>query len=119
MSEFSRIGLRGMRFHSFHGYYTEEQSVGNDYEIDVIAEAIIDQEGLEDALENTLNYEQIYHICRDEMNTPVRLIETVAYQILERLKEELSSNARYTVVIRKLHPLLGGIVDHAMIEIKG
>ncbi len=119
MSGLSRIGLKGMRFHSFHGYYAEEQSVGNDYEIDVIAEAIIDQEGLEDALENTLNYEQIYHICREEMNAPVRLIETVAYQILERLKDELSSNARYIVVIRKLHPLLGGIVDHAMIEIKG
>ena len=119
MAEVSRIGLQGMRFHSFHGYYTEEQSVGNDYEIDVIAETIIDEHDLDDTLENTLNYESIYSVCQEEMKTPVRLIETVAYQILDRLKNELSSNARYTIVIRKLHPLLGGIVDHAMIEITG
>ena len=114
----SRIALNGMQFHSFHGYYAEEQSVGNTYELDVIAESDIDLETLDDQLENTINYEQIYVICREEMATAQRLIETVARRILHRLVAEISHSAQYTIRIRKKHPLLGGLVDHALVELK-
>ncbi len=113
------IALKGMQFHSFHGYYAEEQSVGNNYEIDIIAEKSWPTGSMEDQLENTLNYEDIYSICQDEMSKPRRLIESVADSILDRLKNQLDDAARYTVVIRKKHPLLGGLVDHAMVEVRG
>ena len=114
----SRIALNGMQFHSFHGYYAEEQSVGNTYELDVIAESDIDLETMDDQLENTINYEQIYTICREEMATAQRLIETVAGRILHRLLAEINDSAQYTIRIRKKHPLLGGLVDHALVELK-
>ncbi len=115
----TKIALRGIRFHSFHGYYAEERSVGNDYEIDIEVELVIDPEELADDLSNTINYEQIYQICKDEMNKPCHLIETVTHNILDRLKRDLDENAHYRICLHKLHPLLGGLVDRASIEVEG
>lgn len=113
------VALNGIRFHSFHGYYAEEQSVGNDYEIDVLVYTVLDFESLDDDLDKTVNYEDIYDICKSEMDVPRRLIESVAHSILQRLKNEVDLEAIYTVRIKKLNPMLGGLVDHAMIEVEG
>ncbi len=112
------IALNGMKFHSFHGYYAEEQSVGNNYEIDVMARAALDLDTLEDDLSRTINYEQVYQICDREMKKPVRLIETVGQNILNALMQELSSEIHFTISIRKMNPLLGGLVDYALIKIE-
>ena len=112
-----KIALKGMQFHSFHGYYAEERSVGNTYEVDVIATKDLKLAEMNDNLDKTINYESIYRVCKEEMGTAQRLIETVASRILQRLGDEVDPKAKYTVVIRKKNPLLGGLVDHAMIEI--
>jgi len=112
------IALNGMKFHSFHGYYAEEQSVGNNYEIDVEARAVLDLEKLEDDLSRTINYEKVYEICDREMKKPVRLIETVGQNILKAMKQELDTEVHYTIRIRKMNPLLGGLVDFALIQIE-
>ncbi len=115
----SRIALKGMQFHSFHGYYTEEQSVGNTYEVDVLVDLDLINRDLGDDLDNTINYEEIYQICKREMAIPQRLIETVGNRILKELKNTLEPGVVYTVSIRKMNPLLGGLVDHASYEVKG
>ena len=114
-----RIALKGMQFHSFHGYYREEQSVGNAYELDVLVDLNTLAEDLNDDLNNTINYEEIYQICKHQMAVPQRLIETVGNHILRDLKSKLGAAVTYTVRIKKLNPLLGGLVDHAVYEVKG
>ncbi|NND32937.1 MAG: dihydroneopterin aldolase [Saprospiraceae bacterium] len=111
------IALKGMRFHSFHGYYAEEQSVGNNYEVDVIIQTELDLHTLSDDLTNTINYETIYGICKDRMIKPVRLIETVAKSILDDLCG-LPEVAHCKISIRKMNPLLGGLVDYALVEMQ-
>lgn len=113
------IALKGMRFHSFHGYYTEEQSVGNNYEIDVYITRDLAMDAMHDDLDNTLNYETIYEVCKAEMQVPKRLIETVASNILKDLRKKFGTRGSCKVCIRKLNPLLGGLVDYALIEIEG
>ena len=113
------IALKGMRFHSFHGYYTEEQSVGNNYEIDVLISHDMPFDHLNDDLTNTINYETIYRICKTQMEIPRRLIETVAQNILMEIRSKIGREGLCKISIRKLNPLLGGLVDHALIEIEG
>lgn len=111
------IALKGMRFHSFHGYYAEEQSVGNTYELDVMLRTPLELTDLDDELTNTINYESVYQLCKEEMAKPVRLIETVAKSILDQMMR-FERVAYCKVSIRKMHPLLGGLVDHALVEIE-
>ena len=111
------FGLKGMRFHSFHGYYTEEQSVGNTYELDVLLRTPLKLSNLDDELANTINYESIYRLCKEEMAKPVRLIETVAKSIHDQMMD-LERVNYCKVSIRKMNPLLGGLVDHALVEVE-
>ncbi len=111
-----KIALIGMKFHAFHGHYAEEQSVGNDYEIDVVATLQSSLGSLDDDLSQTVNYEQVYEICRNEMACNRRLIETVLSNILHRLKAELSAECHFEVQVRKMNPLLGGFVAYAAVS---
>lgn len=112
------IALKGMRFHSFHGYYTEEQSVGNNYEIDVTIVRNITLHDLQDDLHNTINYEMIYRVCKTQMEIPRHLIETVAHKILQGIRAKIGTAGSCKVCIRKLNPILGGLIDCALIEIE-
>lgn len=113
----TKIGLMGMEFHSFHGYYTEEQSVGNNYVIDVIVELPVSPHQMKDSLERTVNYEAIYQICQSEMDDPRHLIETVADSILVKVSGLAPRGSKVWVKLRKSNPLLGGLVNHAMVEL--
>ena len=112
-----KIELIGMQFHSFHGYYTEEQSVGNEYELDVILQ--LDKSPLEmkDRLEQTINYEVVYSICTHHMSEPSKLIETVAQRIIDEIRRTFSDLLRIEVTLRKKAPFLGGIISHAGVQL--
>lgn len=131
-----KIALEGMRFHALHGFYAEEQIVGNEYMVDVYLETSIQKydryaEIPEDDLNTTISYETIYHICKLEMKKPVKLIETLAQRILKRIKaqyknrEELQDDdQQYHVELKsiqvrvsKFNPPLGGRVHRAYVEV--
>ena len=61
------ISLEDIRIHAFHGFYDEEQVVGNDYRIDVYLAVDADSAAKDDDLFATVNYELVYHICLSEM----------------------------------------------------
>jgi dihydroneopterin aldolase len=106
-----------MRFHSFHGHYAEEQSVGNDYDIDIILETDIEYSSLEDDLNNTINYEKVYSICKNEMSKPRRLIETVGNEIIKEIELNFPLVRKTSIILRKNNPMLGGLVEHAAVEL--
>ncbi|MBX2816668.1 MAG: dihydroneopterin aldolase [Saprospiraceae bacterium] len=114
-----KIALRGMQFRAFHGYYAEEHTVGNDYEVDVEVSGLLQQQDINDDLKRTFNYQDIYAVCQKEMENSQSLIETVAEQILDRLCKECPFPAELTVKVRKLRPMVGGPVQHAEIEMHG
>ena len=63
----SKIIIQGMHFKAHHGYYLEEQKIGGQYIIDVEMEYDIQKAALDDNLEDTINYEVIYNLCKSEM----------------------------------------------------
>lgn len=108
-----KIVLHGMQFRAFHGYYVEEHTVGNDYEVDVEVSVKLNHNTLADDLDNTFNYEEIYAICLKQMKTSQKLIETVALRILDELEQACPFEAELVVRVRKLRPLLSGPCSHA------
>lgn len=111
------IALEGMHFYAYHGYYEEEQTVGNHYIVDVYVHTTVMLAAATDALESTVNYETIYQICKLEMKKPVKLLETVAQRMLKRIKGQFSGVSKVTVRISKQQPPLGGRVERAFVEL--
>lgn len=121
------IALEGMRLHAAHGYYPEEQVLGNEFILDVLvntdfsAAAITDElyEEAEDEDEetspNTVNYETLYLICQVEMRKPTKLLETLVNRIADRIGSHFDEVSGLVVRLRKLNPPLGGRVDSAWV----
>ena len=108
-----RIALEGMEFYGHHGYYVDERRKGKSYVVDITAEMPIREPGTSDLLQDTVNYELFYSICREEMERPRHLIEKVAGEIARRIHQEYPGINSLEVKVKKLSPDLGGPVANA------
>ena len=58
------IALEGMHFFAHHGFYEEEQIVGNNFVLDVYMDTETSRAAVADDLYSTINYETVYFICK-------------------------------------------------------
>ncbi|GAB4499401.1 MAG: hypothetical protein OHK0019_36430 [Saprospiraceae bacterium] len=110
------ISLEGMRFHAQHGVYEAEKTLGTEYIVDIVVNFNTEKAVKDDDVEKTMNYETIYQICRMEMETPRKLIETVVANIVKRMKFHFSEMQALRVRVRKLNPPLGGRVAESWVQ---
>lgn len=111
-----KVALEGVRFFAYHGYYPEEQKVGNEFLVDIETETVV-EENLKDELSDTVNYERLFEIASFEMKTPRKLLETVAHRILKTILAEFSQLANVKVGIRKLNLPVKGEVKNSLVEL--
>ena len=112
------IGLEGMRFNGPHGFYPEEEVLGNDFLIDIYLDVNTRRAALHDDLGSTVNYETVYIMVQSEMKKSAQLIETLSDRIIGRISEFYDNLKGIRLVIRKLNPPLSGQVAAAYIEVK-
>src|SRR5690606_26044585 len=107
MGKTIRIDLENLRFYSYHGFYPEEQILGNEYFLTI--KTAFDYTNLEDTkLENTVNYEQLYALASDSMKIPRKLLETVTNEIFEKTRISFPHLKEIEISICKLNPPFGG-----------
>lgn len=111
-----KVSLEGVRFFAYHGFYPEEQIVGTEFLLDIEAEMEVFSAG-EDEIANTINYERLFHIASAEMSIPRKLIETVAHNILDKVRHEFLAAQFIRVKIRKMNPPMGGEIRNSAIEL--
>ncbi|HCN83865.1 MAG TPA: dihydroneopterin aldolase [Sphingobacteriaceae bacterium] len=111
-----KVALQGARFFAFHGFYDEEQTIGNEFIVDIEAEIGVSNNGNDD-ISKTVNYEQLYNIIANQMKNPRKLLETVAHAILEDVQSEFAEVQYIRVVVRKINPPLSGEVENSLVEL--
>jgi len=105
------IELEGMEFFAYHGCYKEEQTVGNQFTVNLKLETSSINAIKSDSLRDALNYQQAYEIVKKEMAIPSHLLEHIAGRILDALFNELELLENATVKVSKLNPPMGGKMD--------
>lgn len=103
-----RIALEGLELHAFHGVYPHERESGNWFEIDIAVETDFLQAAVHDDLMETVNYETLFRIVRDQMEIPSKLLETVAQKIVDDVLQEFPTVLSVEFKIAKLNPPIGG-----------
>jgi len=108
-----KVTLHGAEFFAKHGFYPEEQLTGNQFvlNIDVEFEPNADLKG--DHITDTVNYEQLYAIAAQEMQTPRKLLEAVAQSIADRIRTDYPFVQNIRVELKKLTPPLKGRVAYS------
>lgn len=111
----TKIAIEGAEFHAFHGFYSEEQQYGHTFR--VFAEVTLPFLILpDDELSATVNYEMLYQIVKEEMKNTQKLLETVCYNILGRIKDSSNQISSCRIKIEKMGPQLGGKVEKSIVE---
>lgn len=113
------IELEGIEFFGYHGYYDEEQKIGAKYSIDISVEADFDKAAAKDELGQTVNYEVLYRIIKEEVKKPSKLLENIAKRIIDRVFLEFQAIQKVKVSISKFNPPVGGVCNRARVTMNG
>ena len=108
----SKIYLKNVRFHAYHGVLSQETQVGNDYVSYDFSRAMETDE-----LAGTLNYAELYELVKQEMEIPSKLLEHVAGRIGKRLFAEYPTIQKIQLAITKVNPPFGADCDGAGVEV--
>lgn len=113
----SKIYLRNVRFHAFHGVLPQEGIVGNDYLVNLVLDYDFSSALKTDNLQGTLNYAEVYQKVREEMAVPSKLLEHVAGRIAHRLFSDFPEIQKLQLSITKVNPPMGADSDGAGVEV--
>ncbi len=113
-----RILLDGMVFQGTHGVNPEEQVTPQPFEVDVELALNLQPAGLNDDLEQTVDYARVFDVCR-------QIVESTRFNLVEALAEAIAHEIlsgfpvdEVTVRIRKPRVKLGGRLRSAGVEIR-
>jgi dihydroneopterin aldolase len=107
------IALHGLEFFAYHGFYTEERTIGNRYGVNIEVDTDFLEAAANDKLRSTVNYENLYAIIKAEMAVSSQLLEHIAFRIIGRVFEELSNVEVVRIEISKFNPPIGGVCTRA------
>ncbi len=113
----SKIYLRNVRFHAFHGVLPQERIVGNDYLVNLVLDYDFSSAMKTDDFQGTLNYAEVYQKVREEMAVPSKLLEHVAGRIAHRLFSDFPEIQKLQLSITKVNPPMGADSDGAGVEV--
>lgn len=113
----SKIYLRNVRFHAFHGVLPQEGIVGNDYLVNLVLDYDFSSAMKTDVLQGTLNYAEVYQKVREEMAVPSKLLEHVAGRIAHRLFSDFPEIQKLQLSITKVNPPMGADSNGAGVEV--
>lgn len=113
-----RIHLKGMVFYGHHGVTPEEQALGQRIEVDLEVEADLETAALDDDPEQTIDYGELYRITREVVEgDPVRLLETIAQRVADRIQDEYDVGAVWVKVMKPGAPIDGSVLGYAAVEV--
>ena len=113
----SKIYIRNVRFHAFHGVLPQEGIVGNDYLVNLVLDYDFSSAMKTDDLQGILNYAEVYQKVREEMAVPSKLLEHVAGRIAHRLFSDFPEIQKLQLSITKVNPPMGADSDGAGVEV--
>ncbi len=112
------IRLKNMVFYGYHGVAESEKILGARFEVDLIVGCDLKKASESDDLQDTINYEAIYHDIEEIVTQKKkRLIEALAGIIARTIREKYLGIERITVVVRKPSVPIKGILDTVEVEI--
>lgn len=113
------IEVTGIELFAYHGCMDEEALLGGKYIVDVVLSTDFTKSAQTDQLVDTIDYVEIRDIVVEEMAKRSKLIEHVAYRILERFKAAFPALISAKIKVRKLAPPIKGVVKQVAVVIEG
>ncbi|MEH7126234.1 dihydroneopterin aldolase [Bacillus sp. JJ1532] len=113
-----KITLTKMAFYGFHGVFPEETRLGQRFFVDLTVEADLKRAGETDNLEDSINYAELYQVCKDIVEgKPFKLVEAVAEKIAGEMLNHFEAISQVNVRVIKPDPPIAGHYESVAVEI--
>jgi dihydroneopterin aldolase len=109
-----RLVLKGLKFRGMHGYFEDERIHGNDFEVDIIFIASLEESAKKDDLSNTIDYSKAQEIVASVMGgESKKLIETLTFLIGQKLYSYFPDVDSIEVKVKKLNLPMPGDAEYS------
>ena len=112
------VKVHGIRTYSFHGCLEEETKIGGNYIVNIDVFCNFKKAAEIDDLSMTVDYLDIKKIIISEMKNYQKLIESVAYNIIGKVKSTFSIVNKCRIEIQKINPPINGDVDYVSVVVE-
>ncbi|PPA68561.1 dihydroneopterin aldolase [Jeotgalibacillus proteolyticus] len=113
-----KIKVNNMEFYGYHGVFKEETKLGQRFRVNTVLELDLSTAGKTDNVEDSINYGEVYALCRDIVEgKPFHLLEALAEKLASSLLEEFDKLNQCTIEVIKPDPPIPGHYDSVAIEI--
>lgn len=112
-----KVYIKNLRFHAYIGVGEQEQVVGNDYIVCLSIDYPYEAAMVSDDVEDTINYATVYQLVAEVMAQKARLLESVAYQIAQKVIECYPLTEGLDVDVMKQNPPMGAECAGAGVQI--
>jgi len=102
------IELEEMEFYAYHGCFKEEQIVGNKFLLNFSFETDTAKAENSDNINDTVNYQMVYNLVKEEMERPSHLLENIARRLIVKVCGQFQTITKAKVKISKMNPPMGG-----------
>lgn len=112
------IRIKNAVFYAYHGADKDEQRLGGKFEVDIDMLTNFSRAIETDSLKDTIDYETVYAQIKDIINgKKYFLLETLAQNIADSILRTHKGVNHVTVLLRKPHPPVKGVVDYVEIVV--
>ena len=111
------IRIHNMSFYGHHGVDATERDLGGKFHVDVELGLDLHLAGESDQVADTVDYKAVYQLVAEiQRSRRFRLLEAFAHAVAEVILSRFEVE-QVTVRVRKASVPLGGLIDHAEVEI--
>mgnify|MGYP001170376205 CR=1 FL=1 len=104
------LKINSLELYAYHGWFEQEQRIGAKYKVNLEV-ALKNASFNNDALSETVDYEQLIAVIKDEMAQKSKTIERVGERIVRKVMELSDLIESVKLEIFKLNPPVGELMD--------
>lgn len=106
-----KILLEDMEFFAYHGCFKEEQIIGNRFLVNLEIDTDTTVAEASDHLHDTVNYQAVYQLVKEQMQAKSHLLEHIAHRITGSVFGAFPEVTSLKVKVSKMNPPMGGKMD--------
>ena len=112
-----KIFVEGIKIYAYHGCFKEETAIGTNFIIDVELDVDLSKPSTSDTIEDTVNYQAVFTVIKEQMAIPSNLLEHVSKRIMDTLFEKFQAIEKIQLKVSKLNVPLGGHIDRVSVQL--
>ena len=113
-----KIFIEGIKIYAYHGCFKEETAIGTNFLISVELDVNLDKPAQSDNIEDTVNYQAVFTVVKEQMTIPSKLLEHVSKRIMDTLFEKFTAVDKIKLKVSKLNVPLGGHIDSVSVQLE-